>query len=76
MVGLFVTSLVGIYTVEDLWDKFGDLKMSWVSRQFVEVLMESEYRVSAIKRGIGAHGLHVLLFSLFWFTWRLSRSTS
>lgn len=26
-VGLFVTSLVGIYTVEDLWNKFGDLKM-------------------------------------------------
>lgn len=31
MVGLFVTSLVGLYTIEDLWDKFGDLKMSWVS---------------------------------------------
>lgn len=31
MVGLFVTALVGIYTVEDLWDKFGDLKMSYVS---------------------------------------------
>ncbi|KAG6847367.1 hypothetical protein H0H93_008596, partial [Arthromyces matolae] len=28
MVGLFVTALVGIYTIEDLWDKFGDLKMS------------------------------------------------
>lgn len=27
MVGLFVTSLVGLYTVEDLWNKFGDLKM-------------------------------------------------
>lgn len=31
MVGLFVTSLVGLYTIEDLWDKFGDVKMSWVS---------------------------------------------
>ena len=31
MIGLFVTALVGLYTVEDLWDKFGDLKMSWVS---------------------------------------------
>ncbi|KAF9001718.1 dolichyl-phosphate-mannose-protein mannosyltransferase [Cyathus striatus] len=29
MVGLFVTALVGIYTIEDLWDKFGDLKMSY-----------------------------------------------
>ena len=27
MVGLFVTALVGIYTIEDLWDKFGDLRM-------------------------------------------------
>ncbi|CAK5268733.1 unnamed protein product [Mycena citricolor] len=28
MVGLFVTALVGLYTIEDLWGKFGDLKMS------------------------------------------------
>lgn len=26
-VGFFVTALVGLYTVEDLWNKFGDLKM-------------------------------------------------
>ncbi|KAI9730575.1 MAG: Protein O-mannosyltransferase 2 [Cirrosporium novae-zelandiae] len=26
-VGLFVTTMVGIYTAEDLWNKFGDLKM-------------------------------------------------
>ncbi|KAF2085786.1 glycosyltransferase family 39 protein [Saccharata proteae CBS 121410] len=26
-VGLFCTALVGIYTIEDLWRKFGDLKM-------------------------------------------------
>jgi len=26
-VGLFVTSLVGLYTIEDLWTKFGDTKM-------------------------------------------------
>ncbi|KIW79927.1 hypothetical protein Z517_06542 [Fonsecaea pedrosoi CBS 271.37] len=26
-VGLFATALVGLYTVEDLWNKFGDLKM-------------------------------------------------
>ena len=30
MVGLFVTALVGLYTIEDLWDKFGDLRMSAV----------------------------------------------
>ncbi|KAI0950000.1 hypothetical protein AcV7_008603 [Taiwanofungus camphoratus] len=27
-VGLFVTALVGLYTIEDLWEKFGDLRMS------------------------------------------------
>ncbi|KII88281.1 glycosyltransferase family 39 protein [Plicaturopsis crispa FD-325 SS-3] len=38
-VGFFVTALVGLYTIEDLWDKFGDLKMSvrdqlrhWIAR--------------------------------------------
>lgn len=30
-VGLFCTALVGIYTIEDLWNKFGDLKMSEVT---------------------------------------------
>lgn len=29
MVGLFVTSLVGIYTMVDLWNKFGDKSISW-----------------------------------------------
>jgi hypothetical protein len=24
---MFGTALVGIYTIEDLWNKFGDLKM-------------------------------------------------
>ena len=30
MIGLFVTALVGVYTIEDLWEKFGDTKMSVV----------------------------------------------
>lgn len=31
-VGQFVTALVGLYTIEDLWEKFGDLRMPVVSR--------------------------------------------
>ncbi|KAF5322974.1 hypothetical protein D9611_009308 [Ephemerocybe angulata] len=33
MIGLFVTALVGVYTVEDLWDKFGDTRLT-VRQQF------------------------------------------
>ena len=29
-VGMFGTALVGLYTIEDLWNKFGDLRMSKV----------------------------------------------
>lgn len=46
MVGLFVTALVGLYTIEDLWDKFGDLKMSvrdqakhWGARIFCLIIV-------------------------------------
>ena len=35
--GLFVTALVGLYTIEDLWNKFGDLRMP-VVRQVVRSL--------------------------------------
>jgi dolichyl-phosphate-mannose-protein mannosyltransferase len=31
LIGLFVTALVGVYTIEDLWEKFGDIKMPIVS---------------------------------------------
>ena len=31
-VGMFGTALFGLYTVEDLWNKFGDLKMPKVDR--------------------------------------------
>ena len=36
-VGLFCTALVGIYTAEDLWNKFGDLDMPFVSLSMVEL---------------------------------------
>jgi dolichyl-phosphate-mannose-protein mannosyltransferase len=32
-VGMFGTALVGLYTIEDLWNKFGDLKMPKVWRK-------------------------------------------
>ncbi|KAL6855374.1 Protein O-mannosyltransferase 2 [Amphichorda felina] len=37
LVGLFVTALVGLYTIEDLWNKFGDSKMpvSTLSAHFI-----------------------------------------
>lgn len=45
-VGLFVTALVGLYTVEDLWNKFGDYKMPkatyavhWIARIFGLILI-------------------------------------
>ena len=38
MIGLFVTALVGVYTIEDLWDKFGDVKMPIVSLFFSRIL--------------------------------------
>jgi len=32
LIGLFVTALVGLYTIEDLWNKFGDLRMPGVRK--------------------------------------------
>ncbi|PPQ91354.1 hypothetical protein CVT25_004121 [Psilocybe cyanescens] len=46
MIGLFVTALVGVYTVEDLWEKFGDTKMTirdqakhWGARIFCLIIV-------------------------------------
>lgn len=36
-VGLFCTALVGLYTAEDLWNKFGDLRMPKVSTNYIYI---------------------------------------
>lgn len=42
-VGLFATAFVGLYVIEDLWDKFGDLSMPVVrGRITVECLLTSD----------------------------------
>jgi len=47
-VGLFVTLLVGAYTIEDLWDKFGDLRMP-VVRAALSII-SSKTKVPSRKR--------------------------
>jgi dolichyl-phosphate-mannose-protein mannosyltransferase len=42
-VGFFCTALVGLYTIEDLWNKFGDLKMPKVSISLGIYVMELIY---------------------------------
>ena len=64
-VGAFVTALVGAYTIEDLWNKFGDLRLSWVNfvSHFSDVglsLTSSLMTIfSVIRRDIGQRVLHV-----------------
>ena len=41
-VGMFGTALVGIYTIEDLWNKFGDLKMPKVGFGYERIDQEDE----------------------------------
>jgi len=55
MIGLFVTALVGVYTIEDLWDKFGDTKMTWVSVQYYMFIhkLYSKFSPSVNKRSTG-----------------------
>ncbi|KAF9448288.1 glycosyltransferase family 39 protein [Macrolepiota fuliginosa MF-IS2] len=46
MVGLFVTALIGAYTIEDLWEKFGDTRLTiheqakhWAARVFCLIVV-------------------------------------
>lgn len=47
-VGLFCTAMVGLYTAEDLWRKFGDVKMPTVGvlRTNVRVHTNEEFRLN------------------------------
>jgi dolichyl-phosphate-mannose-protein mannosyltransferase len=53
-VGLFGTALVGLYTIEDLWNKFGDLKMPPV--RHVDIMIRSStdktYRVNLLRMSV------------------------
>jgi len=57
LIGLFVTALVGLYTIEDLWNKFGDLRMPVVrkSRARPWAVLKSQIH-SKNNSATGAHG--------------------
>ncbi|KDQ16238.1 glycosyltransferase family 39 protein [Botryobasidium botryosum FD-172 SS1] len=55
-VGLFVTALVGFYTIEDLWNKFGDLHMPirvyarhWVARIICLIVVPILFYMASFK---------------------------
>ncbi|KAG5220066.1 glycosyltransferase family protein [Salix suchowensis] len=56
MIGLFVTALVGLYTIEDLWEKFGDLKMPVILTKYLEIAFGS--RITLKNMGWGGGLLH------------------
>jgi dolichyl-phosphate-mannose-protein mannosyltransferase len=49
-VGFFVTALVGLYTIEDLWNKFGDLKMPKVRLSLSLKFLQTNLRRSNWRR--------------------------
>jgi len=55
MVGLFVTALVGAYTIEDLWEKFGDTKLTFVRFLPNPVFIMFTSWLSTNKLDIGGH---------------------
>ncbi|KAI9807529.1 MAG: hypothetical protein M1825_005469 [Sarcosagium campestre] len=71
-VGLFCTALVGIYTVEDLWNKFGDLKMPKVPEDLAAALRlwtlltvgrnQIDYASHVVARVFGLIGVPLLVY--------------
>jgi len=55
MVGLFVTALVGAYTIEDLWEKFGDTRLTFVRFLHNPVFIMFISWFSTNKPDIGGH---------------------
>ncbi|CAE6423122.1 unnamed protein product [Rhizoctonia solani] len=56
-VGFFATALVGAYTIEDLWDKFGDLRMP-----VVKIMLGSKVTLKNVGYGGGLLHSHVQTF--------------
>jgi len=76
-VGLFVTAVIGLYTVEDLWNKFGDLKIPVVSPFRVPAVVTSD--MESYSMFMQATGSHVSLGLLSYrplSTWQASKLTS
>lgn len=78
LIGLFVTALVGLYTIEDLWEKFGDLRMSVVCPVFTTISFDprSHCLSSEHNCGTGAHEWDVSSSYPSSSTWPPSSSTS
>ena len=78
MIGLFVTALVGVYTIEDLWEKFGDVKMPVVSLSFAYASSNNTLDTlhSVSKQNIGVLAYSVLSSCRSLSLWPLSKFIS
>lgn len=77
MVGLFVTALVGAYTLEDLWEKFGDTRLTLVrTLQTFSASSHFPLTYSMNKPSTGRLASFVSSSSPSSSSWLLSKSTS